>query len=75
MKSSFTNKKFCCEHEQMSRSYGFGYVRDRSVLCSELQVLSFIFIPNCRRCHLSLKLTSFVLNVLKSCMLCPLVLT
>ncbi|MFS7997725.1 hypothetical protein Hanom_Chr12g01145261 [Helianthus anomalus] len=39
---------------------------------SKLQVLSFIFISNCRRCPLSQKLTSFVLNVTKSYMLCPL---
>ncbi|MFS8021629.1 hypothetical protein Hanom_Chr16g01429671 [Helianthus anomalus] len=40
-----------------------------------LQVLSFIYVSNCRRCPLSLKLTSFILNVLKSYMLCPLALT
>ncbi|MFS7892434.1 hypothetical protein Hanom_Chr00s000603g01652091 [Helianthus anomalus] len=34
-----------------------------------------LFIPNCRRCHLSLKLTSFVLNVPKYYKLCPLGLT
>ncbi|MFS7963835.1 hypothetical protein Hanom_Chr08g00742981 [Helianthus anomalus] len=39
---------------------------------SKLQVLSFTFTPNCRRCPLAQKLTSFVLNVLKSCTLCPL---
>ncbi|MFS7939735.1 hypothetical protein Hanom_Chr05g00455401 [Helianthus anomalus] len=42
---------------------------------SSLQVLSFIFIPNFRRCHLPLKLMSFVLNVSKSYMLCPLAVT
>ncbi|MFS8035053.1 hypothetical protein Hanom_Chr17g01588501 [Helianthus anomalus] len=31
-----------------------------------------MFTPNCRRCPLAQKLTSFVLNVLKSCVLCPL---
>ncbi|MFS8021267.1 hypothetical protein Hanom_Chr16g01425431 [Helianthus anomalus] len=31
-----------------------------------------MFTPNCRRCHLAQKLTSFVLNVAKSCTLCPL---
>ncbi|MFS8013433.1 hypothetical protein Hanom_Chr14g01332911 [Helianthus anomalus] len=39
---------------------------------SKLQVLSFMFVQNCRRCPLSLKLMSFVLNVCKSCTLCPL---
>ncbi|MFS7993753.1 hypothetical protein Hanom_Chr12g01097811 [Helianthus anomalus] len=39
---------------------------------SKLQVLSFMFKPNCRRCPLTQKLTSFVLNVSKSCTLCPL---
>ncbi|MFS7927477.1 hypothetical protein Hanom_Chr04g00309551 [Helianthus anomalus] len=39
---------------------------------SKLQVLSFIFTPNCRRCPLAQKLTSSVLNVSKSCTLCPL---
>ncbi|KAM0023013.1 hypothetical protein Hdeb2414_s0023g00634911 [Helianthus debilis subsp. tardiflorus] len=39
---------------------------------SKLQVLSFMFLPNFRRCPLLLKLMSFVLNVLKSCTLCPL---
>ncbi|MFS7972521.1 hypothetical protein Hanom_Chr09g00845831 [Helianthus anomalus] len=42
---------------------------------SKLQVLSFIYVPNCRRCTLISKLTGFVLNVLKSCTLCPLTLT
>ncbi|MFS7965800.1 hypothetical protein Hanom_Chr09g00766431 [Helianthus anomalus] len=41
---------------------------------SKLQVLSFMFGPNCWRCPLSLNLTSFVLNVSKSCTLCPLAL-
>ncbi|MFS7930797.1 hypothetical protein Hanom_Chr04g00348501 [Helianthus anomalus] len=39
---------------------------------SKLQVLSFMFVSNFRRCPLSLKLTSFVLNVSKSYTLCPL---
>ncbi|MFS7947360.1 hypothetical protein Hanom_Chr06g00547401 [Helianthus anomalus] len=34
-----------------------------------------MFVPNCRRCPLPLNLTSFVLNVSKSCTLCPLALT
>ncbi|MFS7938389.1 hypothetical protein Hanom_Chr05g00439121 [Helianthus anomalus] len=34
-----------------------------------------MFVPNFRRCPLPLKLTSFVLDVSKSCMLCPLSLT
>ncbi|MFS7919939.1 hypothetical protein Hanom_Chr03g00218531 [Helianthus anomalus] len=42
---------------------------------SKLQVLSFMFTSNCRRCPLAQKLTSFVLNVPKSCTLCPLSLT
>ncbi|MFS7930254.1 hypothetical protein Hanom_Chr04g00341981 [Helianthus anomalus] len=42
---------------------------------SNLQVLSFMFVPNCRLCPLPLNLTSFVLNVSKSYMLCPLALT
>ncbi|MFS8020896.1 hypothetical protein Hanom_Chr16g01421141 [Helianthus anomalus] len=42
---------------------------------SKLQVLSFMYVPNCRHCPLSLKLMSFVLNVCKSCTLCPLVQT
>ncbi|MFS7966113.1 hypothetical protein Hanom_Chr09g00770061 [Helianthus anomalus] len=32
----------------------------------------FMFVPNCRRYPLLLNLTSFVLNVLKSCTLRPL---
>ncbi|MFS8001529.1 hypothetical protein Hanom_Chr13g01191431 [Helianthus anomalus] len=39
---------------------------------SKLQVLSFMFVQNFRRCPLPLKLMSFVLNVSKSCTLCPL---
>ncbi|MFS7918425.1 hypothetical protein Hanom_Chr03g00200871 [Helianthus anomalus] len=31
-----------------------------------------MFVPNFRRCPLPLKLMSFVLNVSKSCTLCPL---
>ncbi|MFS7899571.1 hypothetical protein Hanom_Chr00s066261g01787071 [Helianthus anomalus] len=31
-----------------------------------------MFVPNCRRCPLPLNLTSFVLNVSKSCTLCSL---
>ncbi|MFS7951259.1 hypothetical protein Hanom_Chr07g00592901 [Helianthus anomalus] len=42
---------------------------------SKLQVLSFMFTPNCRRCHLPLKLMGFVLYVTISCMLRPLTLT
>ncbi|MFS7979407.1 hypothetical protein Hanom_Chr10g00926951 [Helianthus anomalus] len=41
----------------------------------KISILSFIFIPNCMRCPYSLKLTSFVLNVPKSCTLCHLALT
>ncbi|MFS7894607.1 hypothetical protein Hanom_Chr03g00262071 [Helianthus anomalus] len=41
---------------------------------SKLQVLSFMFVSNCRRCLLPLNLTSFVFNVSKSCTLCPLAL-
>ncbi|MFS7940746.1 hypothetical protein Hanom_Chr05g00468041 [Helianthus anomalus] len=39
---------------------------------SKLQVLSFMFTSNCRRCPLAQKFTSFILNISKSCMLCPL---
>ncbi|MFS7902836.1 hypothetical protein Hanom_Chr01g00016031 [Helianthus anomalus] len=39
---------------------------------SKLQALSFMYVPNYRRCPLSLKLMSFVLNVCKSCTLRPL---
>ncbi|MFS7909943.1 hypothetical protein Hanom_Chr02g00100521 [Helianthus anomalus] len=42
---------------------------------SKLQVLSFIFTSNFSRCHLSLKLMSFVLNVSKSYTLRPLTST
>ncbi|MFS7949182.1 hypothetical protein Hanom_Chr06g00568541 [Helianthus anomalus] len=42
---------------------------------SEFQILSFIFIPFFKRCPLCLKLTTFVLIFLKSCMLCHLALT
>ncbi|MFS7896265.1 hypothetical protein Hanom_Chr13g01217411 [Helianthus anomalus] len=34
-----------------------------------------MFTPNCSRCPLVQKSTSFVLNVSKSCTLCPLALT
>ncbi|MFS7914614.1 hypothetical protein Hanom_Chr02g00155501 [Helianthus anomalus] len=34
-----------------------------------------MFVSNCRRCHLPLNLTSFVLNVSKSYTLCPLAQT
>ncbi|MFS8006698.1 hypothetical protein Hanom_Chr14g01252271 [Helianthus anomalus] len=34
---------------------------------NKLQVLTFMFVPNCRRCPLPLNLTSCVLNVSKSC--------
>ncbi|MFS8004569.1 hypothetical protein Hanom_Chr13g01227401 [Helianthus anomalus] len=34
-----------------------------------------MFTPNCRRCPLAQKLTGYVLNVSKSCTLCPLALT
>ncbi|MFS7954811.1 hypothetical protein Hanom_Chr07g00635031 [Helianthus anomalus] len=39
---------------------------------SKLQVLSFMFILNCRWCPLPLKLIGFVLYVSKSYTLCPL---
>ncbi|KAJ0521668.1 hypothetical protein HanRHA438_Chr10g0451591 [Helianthus annuus] len=42
---------------------------------SKLQVLSFMFVSDFRRCPLPLKLMSFVLNVLKSYTLCPLAIT
>ncbi|MFS7922533.1 hypothetical protein Hanom_Chr03g00250221 [Helianthus anomalus] len=42
---------------------------------SKLQLLSFMFTRNCRCCTLSLKLMSFVLNILKSCTFCPLGIT
>ncbi|MFS8001344.1 hypothetical protein Hanom_Chr13g01189261 [Helianthus anomalus] len=44
-------------------------------MLSKLQVLSFMFTSNCRRCPLAQKFTSFVLNVPKSCTLCPLAQT
>ncbi|MFS7927536.1 hypothetical protein Hanom_Chr04g00310331 [Helianthus anomalus] len=44
-------------------------------ILSKLQVLSFMFVSDCRRCPLSLNSTSFVLNVSKSCTLCHLALT
>ncbi|MFS7960118.1 hypothetical protein Hanom_Chr08g00699191 [Helianthus anomalus] len=44
----------------------------KQIIKSKLQVLSFMYVLNCRRCHLTLKLTAFVLNVSKCCMLCPL---
>ncbi|MFS7889224.1 hypothetical protein Hanom_Chr00s000003g01604431 [Helianthus anomalus] len=34
-----------------------------------------MLVLNCRRCRLHLNLTSFVLNVSKSCMLCSLAIT
>ncbi|MFS7998239.1 hypothetical protein Hanom_Chr12g01151371 [Helianthus anomalus] len=40
---------------------------------SKLQVLSFtLFTSNCRRCPFGQKFTGGVLNLLKSCTLCPL---
>ncbi|MFS7913462.1 hypothetical protein Hanom_Chr02g00142071 [Helianthus anomalus] len=42
---------------------------------SKLQVLSFMFTPNCRLCPLAQKLTSFVLYVSKYCTFCPMSLT
>ncbi|MFS7968546.1 hypothetical protein Hanom_Chr09g00798791 [Helianthus anomalus] len=39
---------------------------------SKLQVFSFMFVPNFRRCPLPLKLMGSVLNVSKSCTLCHL---
>ncbi|MFS7953329.1 putative GDP dissociation inhibitor, FAD/NAD(P)-binding domain superfamily [Helianthus anomalus] len=44
-------------------------------LLHKLQVLSFMFVPNCRWCPLRLNLTSFVSNITKSCTLGPLALT
>ncbi|MFS7948322.1 hypothetical protein Hanom_Chr06g00558601 [Helianthus anomalus] len=41
-------------------------------ILSELQNFYFIFMPNFRRCSLSLKLVSFVPNVLQYYTLCPL---
>ncbi|MFS7922042.1 hypothetical protein Hanom_Chr03g00243961 [Helianthus anomalus] len=46
-----------------------------SFFMSKLQVLSFMFVLNGRRCPLPLNLMSFVLDVSKSCTLCPLSLT
>ncbi|MFS8024255.1 hypothetical protein Hanom_Chr16g01461071 [Helianthus anomalus] len=37
------------------------------IFMSKLQVLSFMFTPNCRRCPLAQKFASFVLYVSKSC--------
>ncbi|MFS7996463.1 hypothetical protein Hanom_Chr12g01130291 [Helianthus anomalus] len=39
---------------------------------SKLQVLSFVFTSNCRRCPFGQKLTGDILNLLKSCMFCSL---
>ncbi|MFS7979103.1 hypothetical protein Hanom_Chr17g01587541 [Helianthus anomalus] len=39
---------------------------------SKLQVLSFIFVSNCRPCPFPLNLMSFVLNVTKFCTSYPL---
>ncbi|MFS7922041.1 hypothetical protein Hanom_Chr03g00243951 [Helianthus anomalus] len=50
-------------------------ITGRNTKKSKLQVLSFMFVPNCRRCPFSLNLTSFILNVSKSCTLCPLSIT
>ncbi|MFS8010628.1 hypothetical protein Hanom_Chr14g01299281 [Helianthus anomalus] len=44
-------------------------------LMSKLHILSFMYVPNSRRCPLTSKLTGFVLNVSKSCTLFPLTLT
>ncbi|MFS8011243.1 hypothetical protein Hanom_Chr14g01306661 [Helianthus anomalus] len=49
--------------------------RDLLFLWSEFQILSFIILVNFRQCPLSIKLTSLLLNVLKSCTLYPLALT
>ncbi|MFS7987346.1 hypothetical protein Hanom_Chr11g01021431 [Helianthus anomalus] len=40
-----------------------GLVLARLSQKSKSQVLSFMFIPNCRRCPLPLKFITFVLNV------------
>ncbi|MFS8035144.1 hypothetical protein Hanom_Chr17g01589581 [Helianthus anomalus] len=40
-----------------------------------MMMMSFILIPFFRRCPLAAKLTSFILNISKSCMLRPLALT
>ncbi|KAJ0511954.1 hypothetical protein HanIR_Chr11g0557821 [Helianthus annuus] len=42
---------------------------------SKFQILSFIYIPNFKRCSLSLKLTSFILIVIRYYMVCPSPLT
>ncbi|MFS7939192.1 hypothetical protein Hanom_Chr05g00448811 [Helianthus anomalus] len=42
---------------------------------SKLQVLSFICTPFFKQCPLAQNLTSYVLNVSKSCTICPLCLT
>ncbi|MFS7923786.1 hypothetical protein Hanom_Chr03g00264911 [Helianthus anomalus] len=39
---------------------------------SKLQVLSFMFTSNYRRCPFGQKFTGDVLNLLKSCTFCPL---
>ncbi|MFS7961065.1 hypothetical protein Hanom_Chr08g00710381 [Helianthus anomalus] len=39
---------------------------------SKLQVLSFMFTSNCRRCLFGQKFTGGVLNLSKSCTFCPL---
>ncbi|MFS7907113.1 hypothetical protein Hanom_Chr01g00067451 [Helianthus anomalus] len=49
------------------RYHTFGKIKK-----SKLQVLSFTFTPNCKRCPLAQKLTGSVLFVSKSYMLCPL---
>ncbi|MFS7972701.1 hypothetical protein Hanom_Chr09g00847871 [Helianthus anomalus] len=46
--------------------------KNHDLIWSKLQVLSFMFTSNCRRYPLAQKLTSYVLNVSKSCTLCPL---
>ncbi|MFS8024565.1 hypothetical protein Hanom_Chr16g01464721 [Helianthus anomalus] len=51
------------------------YTNELYLYKSKLQVLSFLFTSNCRRCPLAQKLTSFVLYVSKSCTVCPLSLT
>ncbi|MFS7931622.1 hypothetical protein Hanom_Chr04g00358081 [Helianthus anomalus] len=50
------------------KRYCFGYKK----CMSKLQVLSFMFTSNCRRCPFGQKLTGGVLNLSKSCMFCPL---
>ncbi|MFS7938887.1 hypothetical protein Hanom_Chr05g00445111 [Helianthus anomalus] len=39
---------------------------------SKLQVFSFMFTSNCRRCSFTQKFTGGVLNLSKSCTFCPL---